>query len=124
MVPDEQLVFTGSLTHDLWYNPTSTVRDNLNVVTGDFVDGGWLWDADRQHERGSHPARPPGDHRSHQRPRSGQRGVLRPRGPRDRAGHVLHGDRATRRRPDWSATGPGSPITVTGLTNGQEYEFR
>ena len=34
-----------SLPHspELWYDPTSTVRDHLNIVTGDFIDGDWLW---------------------------------------------------------------------------------
>ena len=123
---DDQLkVFTGaqaSLTN-LWYESDVDGKGPPECRLRGLRRRGLALDPDRQHERGSHPARPPGAHRSHQRPRSGQRGVLRPRGPGDRADHVLPGGRL-RRQPFTSATGTSSPITVTGLTNGQQYQFR
>ncbi|HKA55031.1 MAG TPA: hypothetical protein VKJ47_15360 [Candidatus Binatia bacterium] len=122
MVPDEQTVFTN-LTN-LWYNaqtaPELLLRKNLNVVAGDFIDGDWLWVPIVNMDVVPTPPDPPTITGLTTGP--GQVSVAFS-APADQGTAPVTSYTVTFGSPFKSVTGTSSPITVTGLTNGQEYIF-
>jgi len=122
MVPDEQTVFTR-LTN-LWYNAQTAgellLRKNLNVVAGDFIDGTWLWVPIVNMDVVATPPDPPTITGLTSGP--GQVSVAFD-APADQGTAPVTSYTVVFGPPFKSVTGTSSPITVTGLTNGQEYIF-
>ena len=121
MLLDQQDVW-GSLKA-LWDDRTSTVRDHLNVVAADFVSPGVFWEPIVNMNVEPAPPDPPVI-----------KGLTAAAGrvsvafdaPADQGtGPVTSYSvvYATAGRNIGNVTGTSSPITVTGLTNGQEYQF-
>ena len=100
MYDDQLKVFTGaqaSLTN-LWHSPTSTVRDHLNVVSADYVDGGWLWTPIVNMNVVPTPPDPPAITGLTSGPGQVSVAFSAPADRRDRADHVLPGGRLRRHR--------------------------
>jgi hypothetical protein len=118
MVPDEHTVFTR-LTN-LWYNSGVGQVKHLNVVAGDFIDGTWLWVPIVNMNVVLAPPDPPTITGLTSGP--GQVSIA----------FSASADQGTAPVTSYTVvvvpsyqriTGTSSPITVTGLTNGQEYVF-
>ena len=106
----------------LWDDPTSTVRDNLNIVAADFVSPSVFWEPIVN--MNVEPA-PPDAPLITGVTDNGTGQIDVAFSPTD-GGTAPPSYTVTARSgvgPDVTATGLGSPITVNGLDGGEEYQF-
>jgi hypothetical protein len=122
MVPYEQTVF--SRLTNLWYNAQTAdellLRKNLNVVAGDFIDGTWLWEPIVNMDVVPTPPDPPTITGLTSGPGQVSVGFD---APADQGTAPVSSYTVTFGPPFKTVRGTSSPITVAGLTNGQEYIF-
>jgi hypothetical protein len=124
---DDQLKVWDELWNQ-WQYFSPLIKSNLNVVSGDFIDGSWLNVPVINMNAEATPPKPPAITNitiepSTSDPSTSQATVefqATDSGTAPITSYLV----AAYDGNFTSATGASSPITVTGLTNGQQYQFR